>query len=114
MPYPEVQILVCANERPPDAEKPSCGPRGGAEVYRRLKDAIRVRGLRDRMIVTRTGGLKHCSHGVTVGVWPRNLWSRGVTPGDIAEILDAAACSDPAGPGRAVERLRLPEDTPFE
>lgn len=114
MPYPRVQILVCANERPPGAEKPSCGPRGGAEVYRRFKDAIRERGLRERMIVTRTGCLKHCSHGVTVGVWPWNLWYRGVTVGDVDAILDAAAASDPAGPGRAVERLRLPEDAPFE
>lgn len=114
MPYPQVQILVCANERPPGAEKPSCGPRGGAEVYRRFKDAIRARGLRERMIVTRTGCLKHCSLGVTVAVWPWNLWYRGVTVDDVDEILDAAAGSDPGGAGRVVERLRLPEDAPFE
>jgi (2Fe-2S) ferredoxin len=51
---------------------------------------------------------------VTVGVWPWNLWYRGVTPADVDEILDAAASSDPAGEGRAVERLRLPQDAPFE
>ncbi len=114
MPIPEVQILVCANDRGPDAEKPSCGPRGGAEVYRRFKDAIKARGLRDRVIVTRTGCLKHCSLGVTVGVWPWNLWYQGVTPADVDEILEAAATSDPAGGGRAVERLRLPADAPWE
>lgn len=114
MPIPEVQILVCANDRGPDAEKPSCGPRGGAEVYRRFKDAIKARGLRDRVIVTRTGCLKHCSLGVTVGVWPWNLWYQGVTVADVDEILDAAATSDPAGGGRAVERLRLPADAPWE
>lgn len=110
MPYPEVQILVCVNERGPEAKKPSCGPRGGMEVYRRFKDSIRERGVRDRVIVTRTGCLKHCSLGITVGVWPWNVWYRGVTVGDVEEILDTTAL----GGGRTVERLRLPRDAPFE
>ena len=83
MPYPEVQILVCTNDRGPEAEKPSCAQRGGLEVYRRFKDAIRERGLRDTVIVTRTGCLKRCSQGITVGVWPWNVWYRGVTIEDV-------------------------------
>lgn len=110
MPAPEVQILVCVNEREPDARKPSCGPRGGLEVYRRFKDELRERGLRDRMIVTRAGCLKHCSHGITVAVWPWNLWYAGVTLGDVGEILDAVEWGD----GSEVERLRMPADAKWE
>lgn len=110
MPYPEVQILVCTNDRGPEAEKPSCAQRGGMEVYRRFKDAVKERGLRDRVFVTRTGCLKRCSQGITVGVWPWNVWYRGVTLADVGEILDTTALGD----GRVIERLRLPEDSPLE
>jgi len=110
MPIPRVQILVCANERPPGASKPSCGPRGGDELYRRFKDRVRELGVRDEVIVTRTGCLKHCSYGITVGVWPYNLWYRGVTGDDVEEILQTTVLGD----GTAVERLLMPADAPWE
>lgn len=105
---PRVQILVCTNERGPEAERPSCTPRGGLEVYRCFKDAVRRHRLRDEVLVTRTGCLKHCSFGVTVGVWPDNRWYAGVTVDDVEEILVASAA------GELVERLVLPADAPFE
>ncbi len=108
MPKPQIQILVCVNERPPDAEKPSCGPRGGLEVYRRVKDVVRARGLRDRVMVVRTGCLKHCSRGITVAVWPHGFWYQGVTSDDIEEIVERSAAQ-----GQEVERLRMP-DIPWE
>lgn len=104
MPRPEVQILVCVNEREPGARKASCAPRGGMEVYLRFKDRIRELGVRDTVIVTRTGCLKHCSRGVVVAVWPWNLWYGGVEPDDVDEILERTAL----GGGREVERLRMP------
>ena len=101
-------MLVCVNERPPDARKPSCGPRGGLEVYRRFKDVVRARGVRDRVMVVRTGCLKHCSHGITVAVWPLNVWYSGVVLGDVEEIVDRTVIA-----GEEVERLRMP-DVPWE
>ena len=107
MPKPKIQIQVCTNERPPDARKPSCGPRGGLEIYRRFKDVIRARGVRDDIMQLRTGCLKHCSQGITVCVMPHNHWYRGVTLEDVEEILDAALA------GREVERLQMP-NIPWE
>ena len=104
MPKPEIQILVCTNERPGDARKPSCGPRGALEVYRRFKDGVRARGLRDDVMVVRTGCLKHCSRGITVNLWPRNLWYAGVTLDDVDEILDRSVVG-----GGEIERLRMPD-----
>ena len=68
-----------------------------------------VRPLRDRVLVTRTGCLKHCSRGITVAVCPYNLWYGGVTPADVDEILATTV----AGEGKEVERLRMP-DVPWE
>ncbi len=109
MPKPEVQILVCVNERPPGARKPCCAARGGLEVYRRFKDRVRELGLRHRVMVNRTGCLKHCSRGITVTVWPWNLWYTGVRLEDVDEILERTVL----GEGREVTRLRMP-DIPWE
>jgi len=108
MPKPAIQILVCNNERPPDAVKPSCGPRGALEVYRRFKDTVRARGIRDRVMVVRTGCLKHCSQGITVNIWPANTWYRRVTLDDVEEIVDRTVIG-----GEEIERLRMP-DVPWE
>lgn len=107
MAKPKIQILVCANERPAGASKPSCAPRGGLEVYRGFKDAVRSRGVRDRVMTVRTGCLKHCSRGITVCVWPHNHWYQGVSKDDVDDILAGAL------DGREVERLRMP-DIPWE
>lgn len=108
MPKPKIQILVCTNERAEGAAKPSCGPRGGLELYRRFKDGVRARGIRDHVMVVRTGCLKHCSRGITVNIWPANLWYSGVTLDDVDEILDRSVVA-----GEDVERLRMP-DIPWE
>ncbi|MDP9119839.1 MAG: (2Fe-2S) ferredoxin domain-containing protein [Acidobacteriota bacterium] len=109
MPKPLVQILVCLNERPREAAKPSCACRGSLAVYHRLKDRVKELGLRDQVMVTRTGCLKHCSQGTTVTVWPYNLWYRGVTEADVEEILNVTVL----GKGAPVARLRMP-DIPWE
>jgi len=102
VPAPEIQILVCVNDRGDDAPKPSCGRRSGLETYRALKDAVRGRGLKSRVLVTRTGCLHHCSRGTTVACWPANRWYGGVEPGDIDALLDATL------DGRELERRRMP------
>jgi (2Fe-2S) ferredoxin len=107
MPNPRFQILVCLNERPPDAPKPSCAHRGSLAVYNHFRDRARDLGLRDSVMVTRTGCLKHCSQGITVAVWPQNHWYRAVTVDDVDDILTSAAS------GQEVERLRMP-DIPWE
>ncbi|HEX6865393.1 MAG TPA: (2Fe-2S) ferredoxin domain-containing protein [Thermoanaerobaculia bacterium] len=109
MSKPQIQILVCTNERAPGGPKPSCGPRGAMDVYHQFKDRVKARGLRDRVMVVRTGCLKHCSQGITVAVWPFNLWYRGVTVEDVEEILETSVLGD----GREVERLLMP-DIPWE
>lgn len=103
MPKPDVQILVCVNERAEGGDKPCCAARGGLAVYRALKDGVRARGLRDGVLVTRTGCLRHCSRGPTVVIWPWNHWYGGVRPEDVDELLDEATLA-----GREIARLRMP------
>lgn len=107
MPKPKTHILVCCNERDPAAGKPCCAARGGVELYHALKDEAKARGLRDEILVTRTGCLKHCRRGVTVAVWPANHWYGGATATDAGDILDAASNAT------FVARLAMP-DGPWE
>jgi len=107
VPRVDLQILVCTNERPSDAPRPCCAARGGLELYRRLKDELRSRGLRDRVLVTRTGCLRRCSLGTTVLAWPDERWHGGVEPEDAAELLDALLS------GGSLERRPMP-DGPWE
>jgi (2Fe-2S) ferredoxin len=107
MAKPRIQILICTNDRD-SSSKPSCGERGAVKVYHRFKDRIKELGLRDRVMVVRTGCLKHCSQGCAVAVWPHNFWYRGVTPKDVDEIVETSVKHD-----EEVERLRMP-DIPWE
>ncbi len=103
MPKPNSQVLVCVNDRGPDAAKPCCAARDGLAVYQAFKDGVKARGQRDEILVTRTGCLKHCSRGVTVVVWPGNVWYGGVTAVDVDEILDRTALA-----GEVIPRLAMP------
>lgn len=102
MPRPDVHLLVCTNDRSPADGRASCQPRGGLTLYQRLKDLVRERGLRDRVLVTRTGCLRHCSRGPVVAGWPGNLWCGGVNPEDAGALLDATLA------GEVPERLAMP------
>jgi (2Fe-2S) ferredoxin len=108
LPKPERHVLVCINERPADNPKGSCAARGSVALYEQLKSMAKDRGLARRVIVSRASCLKHCSRGVTVAVYPDNVWYAGVTPQDLAEICDAHLRD-----GEPVARLAMP-DIPWE
>ena len=108
MPKPERQLLVCTNTRPPGNPRGSCGEKASEQLLGALKDLLRARGLRDRVMVNRTGCLKHCSHGITIAVQPDNVWYGGVRAEDLEEI-----CSAHLEGGQPVERLLMP-DIPWE
>jgi len=108
MPRPERHVLVCLNVRPPGNPQGSCGEKGSEAVFETLKAMVKERGLGERVIVSRTNCLKHCSRGVTLAVYPENVWYAGVTTGDLEEIFRRHLQD-----GRPVERLRMP-DIPWE
>lgn len=108
MPKPDRHVFVCLNTRSEDNPKGSCGQKGSQAIYDALRDRVKARGLGQRIIVSRTTCLKHCSRGVSVAVYPENVWYAGVTEGDLDEI-----CAAHLEAGRPVERLVMP-DIPWE
>jgi (2Fe-2S) ferredoxin len=108
VPKPERQVLVCTNSRPPGSRKGCCAEKGSEALYERLKDLVRERGLRERIMVTRTGCLKHCSRGITVAVQPDNVFYAGVADADLEEL-----CASHLEGGQPLARLFMP-DIPWE
>ena len=108
MPRPERHVLVCTNARPAGNPKGSCAEKGSEALFDRLKALIRERGIGDRVIVTRTGCLKHCSRGVTIAVHPDNVWYAAVKAEDLPEL-----CASHLEAGEPLQRLLMP-DIPWE
>lgn len=108
MAKPTHHVLVCLNTRSPDNPKGSCAGKGSERLFERLKGMVQERGLKGRVIVSRTSCLKHCSRGITMAVYPDNVWYGGVVETDLDEI-----CDSHLDQGRPVGRLLMP-DIPWE
>ena len=59
-------MLVCNNQRPEGAPKPSCGHQGASELRDWLKQQLKTEGLWSSVRVVSTGCLDICTEGVTV------------------------------------------------
>ncbi len=100
----EHHLFVCENVRPPDHPRGCCSAKGSAEVRARLKELIEQRGWKGLVRANSAGCLDQCANGVTVVVYPEQVWYGRVTVADVPEILDAI------GRGAIVERLRIPDE----
>jgi len=97
-------VFVCVNERPPDNPKGCCKAKGGPEVRDALKKALAARGLNKIIRANNAGCLDQCASGVTVVVYPEQVWYGHVTPADVPEWVERHLIG-----GEFVERLRLPD-----
>jgi len=104
MPYFERHVFICTNLRDAKNPKGSCAAKGSEAVRERFKQELFDRGLKGRMRANAAGCLDQCEHGVTVVVYPEQVWYGGVTVDDIPELIDKHLVG-----GEVVERLRLPD-----
>jgi (2Fe-2S) ferredoxin len=109
MPSLQRHVFVCTNERAPNDPKGCCKLRGGAEVRDRLKAELAARGLSKVIRANNAGCLDQCQHGVSLVVYPEQVWYGRVTPDDIPEIVDKHLIG-----GEIVARLALPAQPHLE
>jgi (2Fe-2S) ferredoxin len=95
-------VFVCTNERAPDHPRGCCKASGGIDVRDRLKAELTARGLGKTIRANNAGCLDQCEHGVTVVVYPEQVWYGHVTVDDIPELVEEHLVN-----GRVVERLAL-------
>ncbi len=96
-------IFVCINEREAGSERGCCFSKGGKSVRDELKKELAGRKLLGVVRANKAGCLDHCEHGVTMVVYPEQVWYRGVTASDAKEIVERHILK-----GEYVERLLIP------
>jgi (2Fe-2S) ferredoxin len=99
MPSRERYLFVCTNRRESGNPKGSCAQSGSEAVVLKLKEALKTRGLANRIRACATGCLDLCEIGVTVLQEPDHVAYGRVTVDDVDAIAEAA------GKGEVVERL---------
>ena len=104
MPSFQRHVFVCVNERPPDHPKGCCKAKGGQEVRDRLKAELKARGISKIVRANNAGCLDQCARGVSVVVYPEQVWYGGVTVDDVPEIVERHLIG-----GEVVERLLMPD-----
>jgi (2Fe-2S) ferredoxin len=102
MAVPEKQILVCINERDPDAPRPSCRNEGSKKLKDALKDAVKDAGLKGKVRVLETSCMDQCEHAAVCVVYPDNVWYSFAKARDAETIVEEHLLH-----GRPVERLLM-------
>jgi (2Fe-2S) ferredoxin len=105
MPKFDHHIFVCLNERPAGSPRGCCASKGAEAVKVAMKEEITKRGLKSRVRANEAGCLNQCALGVTVVVYPEQVWYRAVTVADVKELFDRHIEK-----GEIVERLRVPDE----
>lgn len=99
MPPRERYLFVCTNRRDDDNPKGSCAQKGSEEVAKRLKEALKSKGLAGRLRACTSSCLDLCETGISIVQEPEHVTYGGVSVDDVDAIVDAA------GRGEVVERL---------
>jgi (2Fe-2S) ferredoxin len=97
-------VFVCVNERAPGNPKGCCKAKGAEEVRDELKKRLYEIGLKGVVRANNSGCLDQCENGVTVVVYPEQVWYGHVTVADVPELIDRHILR-----GEFVERLMLPD-----
>jgi len=80
-------VFVCDQQKPEGL--PCCSARGSGRVIDALRREIVARKLDDEVQITTCGSLGLCEHGPNLVVYPEGTWYSGVTPEDVAEIVES-------------------------
>ena len=102
LPHFDRHVFICVNQRPPDDPKGCCAAKGGEDVRDAFKRLLYDKGLKGKIRANAAGCLDQCARGVTVVVYPEQVWYGRVRPEDVPEIVEQHLVG-----GVPVERLRL-------
>ena len=101
-PHFEKHVFICTNRRDPGNPKGDCASKGSEAVRDEFKRQLHERGVKGKIRANAAGCLDQCARGVSVVVYPEQVWYGGVTVSDVDEIVKSHLLG-----GVPVERLRM-------
>ncbi|MEX2111542.1 MAG: (2Fe-2S) ferredoxin domain-containing protein [Pirellulales bacterium] len=104
MPHFTSHIFVCCNQRQPGHTRGCCDPEGQGHLRDCFKKELKSRGLGPLVRANQAGCLDQCELGPTVVIYPQAIWYGGVTPGDVARIIEETVIG-----GQVIDELRIPD-----
>ena len=104
MAKPEKHVFICVQSRPKLHPRPSCAPKGAAEVAEEFYAQLQQRQLFDKVAVNTSNCLGPCMGGTSVLVYPEGVMYGKVKKEDVAEIFEQHLVGN-----QPVERLIMPK-----
>ncbi len=101
-PHYQRHVFVCTNQREPGNPKGCCADKGADAVRDAFKRILHEKGLKGAIRANAAGCLDQCARGVSVVVYPEQVWYGGVKAEDVLEIVEHHLIG-----GVPVERLRM-------
>lgn len=95
-------VFICMNDRPPGHPRGSCIERGAAQLAERFAMLLTEKDLLGKVRIISTSCLDTCESGVTLAVYPDDVWYGRVSVEDAEEIVERHFVG-----GELVERLTL-------
>lgn len=101
----EKHIFVCENLRPAGHPKGCCAEKNSPEIKELFKKRIKELGLNINVRVNSAGCLDACEYGVTVVVYPEQIWYGKVRIDDVEEIIQQHIIKN-----SPVERIKITDE----
>ncbi len=102
MPRFEKHIFICENKRPAEDPRGCCSHKGSTQIKEAFKKRLKELRLNSKVRANTSGCLDACEFGVSVVVYPEQVWYGGVKLSDVEEIIQSHIINN-----LPVERLRI-------
>ncbi len=82
-------IFICENKRPEGHARGCCIEKGSAEIRELFKKRLKELGLNSEIRANASGCLDACEFGVSIVVYPDQIWYGAVKQDDVNEIIES-------------------------
>ena len=98
-------IFVCENKRPDGHPRGCCADKNSAQIRNEFKKRIKELGLITSVRANAAGCLDACEYGVTVVVYPEQIWYGDVNINEVEEIIQEHVVRN-----NPVDRLKIKDE----
>lgn len=95
-------IFICENVRPQGHPRGCCSEKGSLELRQLFKEKLNRLGINSEVRANSAGCLDACEFGISVVIYPDQVWYGNVKPDDVEDIIQSHIINN-----EPVERLMI-------